>query len=131
MNHPSPPKISRSGSRERTVLLGSHFSDNLSPGREAGTFWVAHVGRHDAALDLLVGSPWLRRLMRKLPLPTTPWSMGVLVDEHGTVLDSYEDADGTLASATSVFAPYRNRLFIGTFGNKFIVACDRTAKTEK
>ena len=120
-------KISRgpSGARERSVLLGSHFTDNITPGEAAGTFWLAMVGKQDPMLDRLAGSAFLRRLMRRMPLPVTPWSMGVLVNEQGKILDMYEDAKGVLATGTSVYAPYRNRLFIGTFEKQFIVVCKR------
>jgi hypothetical protein len=110
-------------SQRVTPLLSTHFIDNLSPGPKEGTFWASIVLRRDAFLDTVAGSAILRRLLRKVPAPVKPYTGGLLLDEKGDVELAFQDPAGQLIHGTSVYASYRNRLYIGTYKEHGIVSC--------
>lgn len=103
----------RTGRRE--LFLGSHPIDNISPSGKPGEFWLAAVGKNDPALGMILESAFLRRVMRKLPLPVKPFSAGFLVNEQGRVLKHFEDKEGKLLDGTSVYASHGDKLFVGSF----------------
>jgi len=104
------------------LVLKTHPTDNISPGPRDGTFWLAHPGQVDAAMQFVTKSAFLRRLLRKLPVPVKAFGMGVLVDEFGKLLDGYSGCDPM--SDTTVFYSYRGFTYVGSFTSKGIVRCN-------
>lgn len=81
--------------------------DNVtwSPARRA--FWVALFSPRVAALDLLAGTPFLRKVVHRLPLFVQPqparvgWALAI--DERGAVVESLQDpTPGSFSPVTSV-----------------------------
>lgn len=81
--------------------------DNVtwSPARRA--FWVALFSPRVAALDLLAGTPFLRKVVHRLPLFVQPqparvgWALAI--DERGAVVESLQDSSsGSFSPVTSV-----------------------------
>ncbi len=103
-------------------FMGTHLIDNLTPAGD-GRFWAAVVAKHDPKVDAIMASPLLRRLMRKLPLPASPYSAGLLFNEQGEIVRAFEDAKGSLLDRTSVYASYRNRLYVGSYSDHGIITC--------
>ena len=87
--------------------------------------WLSQVAKHEPIIDTLGANAFFRRIMRYMPVPDKPWSMGILVDEDGRVLEVFEDPKGEMVHGTSVYAEHKGRVFIGTFQHNFIVVCDR------
>ncbi len=82
------------------------YPDNLSfNGKD--TFWIAMPSDRQAALENLAGSPWLRKLLLRLPasfreieLPPLGWTIGV--DADGQLRYNLQDHSGRLFTVTSV-----------------------------
>ena len=117
-------KVSVHGAKKgkKEVIRGVHFADNLTP-HDDKTFWVAMVGKREPILDTIAASPFLRRLMRKLPLPLKPWAMGVLMDKKGNILKVYADESGELLTKATTYNPHKGYLYVGSYIEKFIARC--------
>ncbi len=105
-----------------SLFMGTHPIDNLTP-TEDGFFWASVVAKRDPSVDFIMASAVLRRLMRKLPLPVPRYSAGLLFSEKGEIVRAFEDAKGTLLDRTSVYASYRNRVYVGSYGEHGILSC--------
>jgi len=82
------------------------YPDNLSFNGEE-MFWIAMPSDRQVALENLAGSPWLRKLLWRLPaslreieLPPLGWAIGV--DTDGQIRHNLQDRSGKLFTITSV-----------------------------
>ena len=93
------------------------YPDNLSfNGKD--TFWIAMPSDRQAALENLAGSPWLRKLLLRLPasfreieLPPLGWTIGFDVD--GQVRHNLQDHSGQLFTITGV-SEFDGTLYFGS-----------------
>ena len=83
------------------------FPDNVTWSASRHVFWVALFSPRVAALDFLAPHPFLRTVVRRLPLfvqpQPKPVGWAVAIDEAGHVVESLQDASqGAYAPVTSV-----------------------------
>jgi len=93
------------------------FVDNITEAPDGG-FWVALVNARSPALDALVPSPFLRKIVWRLIMltgsnPAIPHSYAVKLDTDGRPLVSWEDDSGHIFNMTSVIE-HRGMLYLGT-----------------
>ena len=105
-----------SGLSAKTALRGSPrakllltnlpgYPDNLTRGRE-GRIWLGLVKPRGAAVDKLSGSPFLRKVVMRLPMalwPVPPAYGHVLAfDENGRIVADLQDPGGAYPETTGV-----------------------------
>lgn len=79
------------------------FPDNINNAAD-GTFWVGLVSPRNAIMDQLSGSPFLRRVIMRLPdaMKPAPTRYGFILrmDARGRVLETLQDPTGNYALTT-------------------------------
>jgi sugar lactone lactonase YvrE len=107
----------RSGTAEVLIDNLPGFPDNINI-TEDGTLWVALPSPRLPDVDQLAGSPFLRKLIVRLPevLHPAPLRYGLVlaIDENGRVIRSLHDPSGGVALVTSVME-HRGRLYLGSY----------------
>ena len=92
------------------------FPDNIDRGPD-GRFWVALVSPRNKLLDDLAGSPFLRKLILRLPKflqpNIEPYLHIVVLNADGSVHESLQDPDAVLDANTSVYIT-RDTLYLGS-----------------
>ncbi len=92
------------------------FPDNISAGLE-GRFWVALVSPRNKLLDSLSDSPFLRKVIPRLPkfIQPAPVAYGhvIAIDGQGKVLHDLQDPQGGYPQNTSVIE-LPDRLYLGS-----------------
>ena len=96
----------RAGESEVFIAALPGSPDNMSF-NEKGTFWVAIPSPRQHALEGMAGSPFIRRIVVRLPEPLrtiTPPPLGWVIglDGSGKVLHSLQDPTGSVHTVTSV-----------------------------
>ncbi|MEM6806574.1 MAG: SMP-30/gluconolactonase/LRE family protein [Bacteroidota bacterium] len=106
----------KAGSSEIFVEGLPGFPDNLSYNGD-GIFWVACANPRKADLDGILPSPFLRKVVMRLPESFQPaverYSMVLAFDESGKLLHNLQDTQGTLAPITSVHQ-VGDKLYMGS-----------------
>lgn len=92
------------------------FPDNISAG-EGGRFWVALVSPRNPVVDRLSGSPFLRRMVQRLPAFLRPrpvlYGHVIALDAQGKVVADLQDPSGAYPINTSV-TETADYLYIGS-----------------
>jgi sugar lactone lactonase YvrE len=106
----------RKGQSEPLIEALPGFPDNISAG-EGGRFWVALVSPRNPIVDRLSGSPFLRKMVQRLPaflrpLPV-PYGHVIAVDAKGKVVADLQDPSGAYPINTSV-TETADYLYIGS-----------------
>lgn len=106
----------RKGKSEVFVAALPGFPDNISTG-ENGRFWLAFASPRNKLLDGLAGSPFLRKMIQRLPafMRPAPVRYGHIAafDAAGKVVADLQDPEGTYPINTSV-AETPKYLYIGS-----------------
>lgn len=94
--------------------------DNLQGDRK-GTFWVALPTPRKADADFILGQPWLKRQLTKLPralLPKpVPYGLVIAVDENGKIVRSLHDTSGQHLRMITSAKPVGDYLYFGSLEN--------------
>ena len=94
--------------------------DNLQGDRK-GTFWVALPTPRKADADFILGQPWLKRQLTKLPralLPKpVPYGLVIAVDENGQIVRSLHDTSGQHLRMITSAKPVGDYLYFGSLEN--------------
>ncbi len=81
------------------------FPDNIKRGTN-GRYWLSLISPRNALVDRLAGRPFLRKVIRRLPLWIRPAPVNyghiIALDTAGRVLESLQDPFGGFPSLTSV-----------------------------
>lgn len=104
------------------------FPDNIERDRSTNLFWVALVSPRSAALDDLSDSPFLRKLVQRLPgflrPKAIPYVHIIGVDPDGKVVHNLQDPGGGFHANTSVYAT-DTTLYLGSLQETAILAFPR------
>lgn len=94
--------------------------DNLQGDRK-GTFWVALPTPRKADADFILGQPWLKRQLTKLPralLPKpVPYGLVIALDENGQIVRSLHDTSGQHLRMITSAKPVGDSLYFGSLEN--------------
>ncbi|MED5609184.1 SMP-30/gluconolactonase/LRE family protein [Pseudomonas sp. JH-2] len=94
--------------------------DNLQGDRK-GTFWVALPTPRKADADFILGQPWLKRQLTKLPralLPKpVPYGLVIALDENGKIVRSLHDTSGQHLRMITSAKPVGDYLYFGSLEN--------------
>lgn len=93
------------------------FPDGISRG-EDGVFWIALASPRNALVDALAGSPFLRRVVQRLPEALKPaperHPYVVAIDADGKVLRTLQDPSGTTYGMVTSAQQHGDRLYLGS-----------------
>ncbi len=90
---------------ERTTIIDAlpGFPDNINRMPD-GSFWVGLVSPRSDSLDALAGSPFLRRVVSRLPARLRPapqrYGFIIRINEAGDILANLQDPSGSYATTT-------------------------------
>lgn len=91
------------GSTERLIENLPGFPDNINDNPD-GTFWAGLVSPRSPVADALSESPFLRRVVMRLPAALRPkpqrYGFAIRFDGEGTILENLQDPSGAYASVT-------------------------------
>ncbi len=94
--------------------------DNLQGDRK-GTFWVALPTPRKADADFILGQPWLKRQLTKLPralLPKpVPYGLVIALDGNGQIVRSLHDTSGQHLRMITSAKPVGDYLYFGSLEN--------------
>jgi len=106
----------RKGQSEPLIEALPAFPDNISAG-EGDRFWVALVSPRNPVVDRLSDSPFLRKMVQRLPAFLRPkpvfYGHVIAVDSHGKVVADLQDPTGAYPMNTSV-TETADHLYIGS-----------------
>ncbi|GAB5415191.1 MAG: SMP-30/gluconolactonase/LRE family protein [Congregibacter sp.] len=104
--------------RKTTVLSGlPGFPDNINRMPD-GSLWLGIVSPRSPAMDSLAGSPFLRKLVMRLPASARPgpqaYGFVLKIDDDGSVLDNLQDPSGNYSSTTGAIQLDDGRLVVSS-----------------
>ena len=92
------------------------FPDNISTGQN-GRYWVALVSPRNPLLDGLAGTPFMRKVIQRMPAFLRPQAVAyghiIAVDAAGAVVQDLQDPEGGFPINTSV-TETDNYLYVGS-----------------
>ncbi|MEL7530742.1 MAG: SMP-30/gluconolactonase/LRE family protein [Bacteroidota bacterium] len=95
----------KAGSMEVLIDNLPGFPDGISTGKH-GVFWVALANPRNPTLDALLPSPFIRKIVARLPDAVRPqperYGFVLGIDQDGKVLYNLQDPSGAFAPVTSV-----------------------------
>lgn len=105
------------GDKETILTALPGFPDNINRMND-GTFWVGIVSPRSKAMDSLADSPFLRKVVSRLPEALRPgpqlYAFVVQINERGTVLANLQDPSGAYATTTGATELPDGRLVISS-----------------
>ncbi|MBT4265248.1 MAG: SMP-30/gluconolactonase/LRE family protein [Deltaproteobacteria bacterium] len=106
----------KKGQHEPFIEALPSFPDNISTGLN-GRYWVAFVSPRNKLLDDLSNSPFMRKVIQRLPAfmrpQAVPYGHIIALDENGKVVQDLQDQDGTYPINTSI-TETEDFLYIGS-----------------
>jgi sugar lactone lactonase YvrE len=97
------------------------FPDNINNGLN-GRFWIGLVAPRSAILDRYSGSPFIRKIMQRLPAALRPRAVPsthlIAIDGDGNVLMNLQDSAARFPAITGAFETRRNLYLTSLFGNR-------------
>lgn len=94
---------SRAGETETLIANLPGFPDNINDNPD-GTFWTGLVSPRSPVVDALAGSPFLRKVVMRLPAAIRPgpqrYGFAIRFDGDGNILENLQDPAGDYASVT-------------------------------
>lgn len=103
------------------------FPDNISRA-DSGRYWVALFAPRNKLLDRLAGSPFLRRMIVRIPSALAPKPVGyghiIAIDAEGRVLDDRQDPSGGYPKMTDVLETV-DHLYIGSLAGGVLARVKR------
>ncbi|MEQ9365911.1 MAG: SMP-30/gluconolactonase/LRE family protein [Leptospirales bacterium] len=104
------------------------FPDNIERDRSANLFWIAMASPRSAALDDLSDSPFLRKLVQRLPGFLRPKAVPhlhiVAADPDGRIVHNLQDPGTEFHTNTSVYAT-ATMLYLGSLHETGLIAVER------
>ena len=98
------------------------FPDNINNGLN-GKFWIGLVAPRVKVLDDLSNSPFLRKMLQRLPAfvrpKAVPSSHVIAIDGDGKVLMNLQDTETKFPALTGVFESSQSLYLTTLFGNDF------------
>ena len=98
------------------------FPDNVNNGLN-GRFWIGLVAPRNKMLDDLSGSPFMRKMVQRLPAfvrpKAVPSSHVIAIDGDGNVLMNLHDPEMRFPALTGVFESGQSLYLTTLFGNQF------------
>jgi sugar lactone lactonase YvrE len=98
------------------------FPDNVNNGLN-GRFWIGLVAPRNKMLDDLSGSPFMRKMVQRLPAfvrpKAVPSSHVIAIDGDGNVLMNLHDTEMRFPALTGVFESSQSLYLTTLFGNQF------------
>ncbi len=95
------------------------FPDNINNGLE-GRFWIGLVAPRSAILDKYSGSPFMRKLIQRLPAALRPKAVPsthlIAIDGDGNVLMNLQDTQGRFPAITGALETRDNLFLSSLFG---------------
>ena len=105
------------GKRETMIEGLPGFPDNINR-MDDGTYWIGIVSPRSTAMDALANSPFLRKMVMRLPTPLRPaaqrYGFVIQIDDDGTVLANLQDPSGAYANTTGATVLPDGRLAISS-----------------
>ena len=99
------------------------FPDGISSNGN-GLFWLAIVNRRDAALDFLLGHPFLRKTIVRLPNFMQPaikrYAFVLALDANGKVVQNLQDSSAGCFAQIANVVQYNGNLYFGSIGESAI-----------
>lgn len=97
------------------------FPDNINNGLD-GKFWIGLVAPRSSQLDGMSSSPWLRKLVQRLPAAMRPKAEPsahvIAISGDGEILRNLQDSEARLPALTGVFET-RDALWLSSlFGHR-------------
>ena len=97
------------------------FPDNINNGLN-GRFWIGLVAPRSAVLDRYSGSPFVRKIMQRLPAALRPRAVPsthlIAIDGDGNVLMNLQDSEARFPAITGALETTRNLYLTSLFGNR-------------
>ena len=97
------------------------FPDNINNGLN-GRFWIGLVAPRSAILDRYSGSPFVRKIMQRLPAALRPRAVPsthlIAIDGDGIVLMNLQDSEARFPAITGAFETRQNLYLTSLFGNR-------------
>jgi len=97
------------------------FPDNVNNGLE-GKFWIGLVAPRNKMLDDLSGSPFLRKVVQRLPAfvrpKAVPSSHVIAINGEGQVLMNLQDSTMKFPALTGVYETRQSLYLTSLFGNR-------------
>lgn len=104
------------------------FPDNIERDRSANLFWIALASPRSAALDGLSESPFLRKLVQRLPAFLRPKAVSYLhivaANPAGEIVHNLQDPNTDFHTNTSVYAD-GEMLYLGSLKETALIAVKR------
>jgi sugar lactone lactonase YvrE len=99
------------------------FPDGISSNGD-GTFWLALVNRREAALDMLLPHPFLRKIVWRLPSFLKPdikrYAFVLGLDQSGKVIQNLQDPSPQCFAQISNVVEHKGNLYFGSIGESAI-----------
>ena len=99
------------------------FPDGISSNGN-GTFWLALVNRREAALDMLLPHPFLRKIVWRLPSFLQPnikrYAFVLGLDQSGKVIQNLQDPSPQCFAEVSNVVEHKGNLYFGSLGESAI-----------
>lgn len=105
------------------LLKGTHFVDNITPDTKPERVWLAYVAKHEAQLDFIVNSAFLRRVIRNLPVPKKQYCSTALLNTVTNEFVAQYEVDNL--DMCTVFAPHGDSIWVGSFSQSYIARCQK------
>jgi len=103
------------------------FPDNINTGR-SGKFWIGLVAPRNDLLDRLSTSPWLRKLVQRLPAAFRPSAEAsshiIAITGDGEVLMNLQDGRAKLPALTGVYES-RDALWASSLFGRYVGQLDK------
>lgn len=115
---------------EKTTLMSDlpGFPDNINRMPD-GSLWLGVVSPRAPALDSMAGSPFLRKLVMRLPQSARPgpqsYGFVLQIDDDGEITDNLQDPSGAYSSTTGAIELPDGRLAISSLTEPKIAFVDR------
>ena len=97
------------------------FPDNINNGLE-GKFWIGLVAPRNKMLDDLSGSPFLRKVVQRMPAfvrpKAVPSSHVIAINGEGQVLMNLQDSTMKFPALTGVYETQQSLYLTSLFGNR-------------
>jgi len=97
------------------------FPDNINNGLE-GKFWIGLVAPRNKMLDDLSGSPFLRKVIQRMPAfvrpKAVPSSHVIAINGEGQVLMNLQDSTMKFPALTGVYETQQSLYLTSLFGNR-------------
>jgi sugar lactone lactonase YvrE len=119
----------KAGQKEIVIDNLPGFPDNINNGLN-GRFWIGLVAPRNKLLDDMSGTPWLRKMVQRLPAffrpKATPSSHVIAINAAGEVLMNLQDPDARIAALTGA-SETRDSIWLSSLFGNYAARLDKIA----